>query len=99
MITDQSSRRTPEFNPFRRGASTLSRIALVALAVMIAAGALCPVTASAQTPPSAMSSIIVKLVAGLTPTQQADVIGRNGGIEVSQIPALRLHVISVPTTD
>src|SRR5262249_2253163 len=62
-------------------------------------GVLCPVIASAQTPPPAMSSIIVKLVPGLTTAEQEDVIARNGGTEVSQIAALRLHVISAPTSD
>src|SRR5438445_10329750 len=51
-----------------------------------------PLVASAQ---SATSSLLVKLAAGLSPEQQALVIARNGGIEISSIPALRLHVIQV----
>src|SRR5439155_12592282 len=51
-----------------------------------------PVAASAQ---STGSSLLVKLVDGLSPALQADVIARNGGIERSVIPALRLHVIDV----
>jgi hypothetical protein len=53
---------------------------------------LVPLAASAQ---SASASLLVKLVAGLSPEQQAAVIMRNGGIETSSIPALRLHVIQV----
>ena len=37
----------------------------------------------------------MKLVDGLSPELQADVIARNGGLERSVIPALRLHVIDV----
>jgi subtilisin family serine protease len=48
------------------------------------------------TTPAAAEELLVKLVAGLTADQQAAVIARNGGTEVSQIPALRLHVVSVP---
>src|SRR5215471_3318165 len=43
------------------------------------------------------SSLIVKLVNGLSPAEQAAVIARNGGIERSSIPALRLHTVDVPT--
>src|SRR5262245_40259113 len=53
-------------------------------------------TASAQ---SATSSLLVKLAVGLAPMEQALIIARNGGIEVSSIPALRLHVIEVATAD
>jgi hypothetical protein len=45
------------------------------------------------------TSLVVKLVDGLDSAQQAAVIARNGGVEKSAIPALRLHVISVPTID
>ena len=45
------------------------------------------------------SSLLVKLAAGLSPAQQAEVIARNGGIEISSIPALRLHVIQVAPAD
>jgi len=55
-----------------------------------------PLLASAQ---SGGSSLLVKLVDGLSPALQADVIARNGGIEISSIPALRLHVIQVVTAD
>lgn len=55
-----------------------------------------PLPASAQ---SGVVSLIVKLVDGLPPELQADVIARNGGVERSVIPALRLHVIDVPATE
>lgn len=51
------------------------------------------------TTPAAAEELLVKLVAGLTADQQADVIARNGGNEVSQITALRLHVIEVPPAE
>jgi hypothetical protein len=57
---------------------------------------LTPLAASAQ---SATSSLLVKLAVGLSPDQQALVIARNGGVELSSIPALRLHVIEVATAD
>src|SRR5262245_40922138 len=82
-----------------RGPDMLKCIAIIALVMAVIAGAFFPVIASAQTPPAPMSSIIVKMVAVLTAAQQADVIARNGGIELSQIPALRLHVIAIPTSD
>src|SRR5437773_11556112 len=48
---------------------------------------------------STTSSLLVKLAVGLSPAQQAEVIARNGGIEISAIPALRLHVIQVAPAD
>src|SRR5438445_4347836 len=51
-----------------------------------------PLPASAQ---GTGSSLLVKLVDGLSSALQADVIARNGGVERSVIPALRLHVIDV----
>src|SRR5437773_4821098 len=48
---------------------------------------------------STTSSLLVKLAAGLALEQQAEVIARNGGIEISSIPALRLHVIQVAPAD
>src|SRR5438093_1506468 len=52
-----------------------------------------PLAASAQ---GATSSLIVKLVPGLSPEEQAAVIARNGGVETSSIAPLRLHVVDVP---
>src|SRR5262245_3417617 len=48
-------------------------------------------------PDSTMTSLLVKLVPGLTPAQQAEVIARNGGVETSAILPLRIHVVAVPT--
>src|SRR5262245_38187964 len=59
------------------------------------AGLIFPAIVLGQTTPPATSSIIVKMVAGLTAEEQAAVIARNGGVEVSSIRALRLHVIQV----
>ena len=58
--------------------------------------ALLPLTAAAQAP---TTSLIVKLIAGLTQSQQEAVIARDGGVEVSSIAALRLHVVAVATAD
>src|SRR5262249_57498910 len=43
------------------------------------------------------TSLIVKLIVGLSTQQQTDVIARNGGVEISSIPALRLHVVAMAT--
>ncbi len=45
------------------------------------------------------TSLIIKLAAGLSQEEQAAVIGRCGGVELSSVTALRLHTIEVPTTD
>jgi len=52
-----------------------------------------PLAASAQ---STAPSLIVKLVSGLSPEEQAAVFARNGGIKTSSIAPLRLHVVEVP---
>jgi hypothetical protein len=64
-------------------------------AAIIIGGSIC--TARAADPPPPTTSLIVKLVDGLTPDQQAAVILRDGGVETSSIPALRLHIVAVPT--
>ena len=46
--------------------------------------------------PAATETILVRLRDGLTEAEQADAISRGGGVEVSSIPALRLHVVAVP---
>jgi hypothetical protein len=51
--------------------------------------------AQSDASPPAPSSLIVKMIAGLTADQQAAVIARNGGVETSTVPALRLHVVEV----
>ena len=71
---------------------------LAITAAIFALAVLLPSTLSAQpADPPATSSLIVKLASGLSADEQAAVIGRNGGVEVSAIPALRLHVIEAPT--
>jgi subtilase family protein/Big-like domain-containing protein/fervidolysin-like protein len=77
----------------------LKRIALVFVALAIAGLGFLPSNAAAQTAPPDTSSILVKLIAGLTTDDQAAVIARNGGTETSAIAALRLHVIQVPTAE
>src|SRR3989449_1085333 len=64
----------------------------------VACALLVPALSAAQSP-SPTSSLLVKLVDGLSAQEQADVIARDGGIERSVIPVLRLHVIDVPASD
>jgi hypothetical protein len=56
-------------------------------------------SADSSGPVVATSSLMVKLVEGLSPEEQAAVIVRNGGIETSSIPALRLHIVEIATAD
>src|SRR5437764_4382176 len=73
---------------------------LLAMAMAIyTLGMLLASTTSAQAPSHgpAKSSLIIKLAAGLSTAEQASVAARNGGVETKSIPALRLHVIEVPT--
>jgi hypothetical protein len=60
-----------------------------------------PSAQQTPTPPatSQSPSLLVKLVAGLSPAEQAAVIFRNGGTEILTVPALRLHVIAVAPAD
>ena len=44
-------------------------------------------------------SLIVKLVNGLTPEEKAAVIARNGGVEISSIPVLRLHIVELSLSE
>src|SRR5213593_1139558 len=76
----------------------LKRAIVVTAFLTIACALLIPTLSAAQTP-SSTSSLLVKLVDGLTAQQQAEVIARNGGLEISSIPALRLHVIQVAPAD
>src|SRR3989449_8357540 len=73
------------------------RVILLATALTLLAVLSVPLASVAQT--SLSSSLLVKLIGGLTLDQQAQVIARNGGIEISSIPALRLHVIQVVPAD
>ncbi|MGH8957035.1 MAG: S8 family serine peptidase, partial [Acidimicrobiia bacterium] len=56
-------------------------------------------TTTAPTAPvidlSTASTLIVKLVAGLSPEEQAAVILSNGGVETAVIDVLRLHMVAV----
>src|SRR3989475_48588 len=76
----------------------LKRAIVVTALLTIACALLIPTLSAAQTP-SPISSLLVKLVDGLSAQEQADVIARNGGVEISSIPALRLHVIQVAPAD
>src|SRR3989475_8142248 len=76
----------------------LKRAIVVTALLTIACALLIPTLSAAQTP-SPTSSLLVKLVDGLSVQEQADVIARNGGVEISSIPALRLHVIQVAPAD
>jgi subtilisin family serine protease len=85
-----------------KGAGMSKRLAAgIALLVTIGGGlfiVLSPEqTAMGQQVPS--SSLIVKLVDGLSQAEQEAVIARNGGVETSSIPALRLHVLEVSPND
>src|SRR2546422_7065711 len=64
----------------------------------VACALLVPALSAAQSP-SPTSSLLVQLVDGLGAQDQADVVARDGGIERSVIPVLRLHVIEVPPSD
>jgi hypothetical protein len=76
-------------------ASTSHLLIATLLAILVAV--ISPLTVSAQEAP--VSSLLVRLVPGLSPAQQADVIARNGGIETSTVLALHLHVVAVATAD
>src|SRR3989449_9621239 len=76
----------------------LKRAIVVTAFLTIACALLIPTLSAAQTPSSTLS-LLVKLVDGLSAQEQADVITRNGGVEISSIPALRLHVIQVAPAD
>src|SRR2546422_10683406 len=76
----------------------LKRAIVVTAFLTIACALLIPTLSAAQTP-SSTSSLLVKLVDGLSAQEQAEVIARNGGLEISSIPALRLHVIQVAPAD
>ena len=73
----------------------VKRFAVVMALVALVGGLFLPALASAQSAPP--SSIIVKLVAGVT--DPANVVATNGGILRSSIPALGLHVIDVPEAE
>ena len=82
-----------EASVIRRVAASL--LALTAALLLLATSWSGRAFAQTDIPPPAPSSLIVKLVPGLTLDQQAAVIARNGGVETSTVPALRLHVVEV----
>src|SRR6266542_2097101 len=89
---NMTNRTTP--NASHPGRSHLVKRASVALSLLAVLSVLfLPLAAAAQT--STTPALLVKLVSGLTAEQVAQVIARNGGTEISSIPALRLHVIAV----
>src|SRR5690349_15290866 len=80
--------------------TTMRTRVAVALLLAILSSAFVMTDARAQTSPTVtISSLIVKVVSGLSANQQAQVVARNGGTVTSSIAPLRLLVISVPTAD
>ena len=75
--------------------ASTSRLLLATLLAVLAV--IPPFTVTAEEAP--VTSLLVKLVPGLSPAQQAAVIDRNGGVETSAIPALNIHVVAVATVD
>ncbi len=73
---------------------TLKRFAIF-LSVLVIVGGIFSYAMAEE--PSVTTSLMVKMVAGLSQEERAEVIAGNGGVETSSIPALRLHVIEVPT--
>src|SRR6185503_6435147 len=51
---------------------------------------------SSNVTPTETSTLLVRLVGGLSATDAADAIATGGGTEVSTIDALRLHIVEVP---
>ena len=73
----------------------MRRLLLVLMGTMLIVGGSSGMAGAAGQ--TATTSIVVKMVKGLTAAEQAAVIARDGGTEKSVIPALRLHVITAPT--
>ena len=78
-----------------------ARLTAVTLLLCVLSSALLPSLADAQSSATASttSSLIVKVVAGLTSDQQAAIVARSGGTLTSSIPALQLLVVSTATED
>jgi len=70
------------------------RFVIIAALLVILCAAVLPALATAQT--ATTPSLIVKVVAGLTTDQQAEIVARNGGTLTGSISALRLLVVAVP---
>ncbi len=73
----------------------MRRLLLVLMGVMLVVGSSIGMAGAADQ--TTTTSIVVKMVKGLSAAEQAVVIARDGGTEKSAIPALRLHVITAPT--
>src|SRR5690349_13706079 len=84
---------------FSRFTSAWSMRTVASLAALLVLSVACLVWSVAAMAQSTTASLIVKLVPGLTTSEQAAVIARNGGTETSSVPALRLHVVQVPADD
>ena len=54
-----------------------------------------PTSTTSTTAPVDTTSLLVKLVPGLSASEQQGLIARNGGTETSTIALLRLHVVAV----
>src|SRR2546422_3238170 len=76
-----------------------TRSIYLAIIIALVVGSFSYIPTAAQDTPPATSSLLVKLINGLSPAEQGAVIARNGGNEVNSIVALRLHVIEVPAAD
>src|SRR5205809_4566 len=70
-------------------------IAILAIACIVARGDNTPTAplVSERPPVFTSASFIVKLAGALSADEQQAVIARNGGVEISSVPALRLHHI------
>ncbi len=70
-------------------------IAILAIACIVARGDNTPTAplVSERPPVFTSASFIVKLAGALSADEQQAVIARNGGVEISSVPALRLHNI------
>jgi hypothetical protein len=67
---------------------------LVWAIVLITGGSWTSAIAAGQ---PAYSTLVVKMVSGLSGAEQSAVVARDGGVETSSVSALRLHIITVPT--
>src|SRR5207247_3917445 len=73
----------------------LAAIVILAAASVVARGDNTPTAplVSERPPVFTSASFIVKLAGALSADEQQAVIARNGGVEISSVPALRLHNI------
>ena len=76
-----------------------TRVAVALVFAILSSAFLLTDARAQQSPPVTTSSLLVKVVGGLSTEQQAQVVARNGGTLVSSIAPLRLLVVSVSTAD